>query len=351
MLLSDALIEGRIFAKRDNRISGIQPPNHSAVVAGGMRRQRSHYRSSAKGCSSAPTRRGADRAGVRMAGAVSGHFRTAHRTVDHAAAGRADRTVIKSANKTAIPQRLAQTPRCHAADVRQTGRLTRQGGHLGLTAAPVADHQRKARRLKVTRIFTTRTGFLPVSLVRRSLAPIRHTPILHPSMRYRNKMFLATALAFSSVQGHLGLYYQAYPDQYMSGDLYTHLPQNLLWHIRRPMMLLHDAGLMRHGVVVPEVQAGLPRLHLHRFPPYAPELNPPEQARNYPKYHRLGNFIFLSVEQTDRAVCEGLKGMRHGQNWLRSFLSGTPLNRKIYCLPIFKIGQDFFSSQSIKRFA
>jgi putative transposase len=182
--------------------------------------------------------------------------------------------------------------------------------------------------LKATLAFTDETGLLPVPLVRHSLSPIGRTPVIHPSMAHRNKVSVAAALTLSPARGHLGLYYQTYPDQYVNGELYAHFLQTLLWHIRRPVVLLHDGGPMHQGSPVAEIQAGFPRLHLHRFPPYAPELNPPEQTWNYLKYHRLGNFISLSVEQTDRAVCGELEMIRHHQDRLRSFFLATPLDWK-----------------------
>lgn len=91
------------------------------------------------------------------------------------------------------------------------------------------------------------------------------------------------------------------------------------------MVLLHDGGTIHKGEPIDALRESFPRLHVHTFPPYAPELNPPEALWNYVKYHRLGNYVPLDVAQVETTVCAELKTVRHDQDRLRSFFTATPL--------------------------
>jgi transposase len=52
--------------------------------------------------------------------------------------------------------------------------------------------------------------------------------------------------------------------------------RHLLRHLRGPMVLLWDGGTIHRRVIVKEFVRQHKRLHVHRFPAYAPELNPDE---------------------------------------------------------------------------
>lgn len=52
--------------------------------------------------------------------------------------------------------------------------------------------------------------------------------------------------------------------------------RHLLRHLRGPIVLLWDGGTIHRRVIVKEFLHQHKRLHTHRFPAYAPELNPDE---------------------------------------------------------------------------
>ena len=123
----------------------------------------------------------------------------------------------------------------------------------------------------------------------------------------------------------MSLYYQTYPDMYVDNILYARFLRDLLWHVRGPLVLLHDGGAMHKGDPVRDVQDCFPRLHVHRFPPYAPEYNPPEYLWTDIKYHRLGNFVPTDIRQIERAACVEMESARNDQQRLRSYLLSSPL--------------------------
>lgn len=189
----------------------------------------------------------------------------------------------------------------------------------------MATPQKKVRALNATLCFTDESGFLVAPLTRRSLSRRGHTPILHQLGRYRYKVSAAAALTLSP-GGSIHLYYQTYPEMNVDGSLYALFLRNLLWQIRRPLVLLHDGGAIHDAPEVVMVQERFPRLHPHRLPPYAPELNPVEYIWTDSKSHRLANFAPLDVPQLDRAIVAELEDFKHDQHRLRTFFARSPLS-------------------------
>jgi transposase len=185
--------------------------------------------------------------------------------------------------------------------------------------------KRQAGQLHATLGFTDETGVLLSPLTRHTLAPIGQPPVLWPRAKQRDKVSAVAALTVSPTRGHLGLYFQTYPHEFVNNQLYARFLKDLLWHIRSPLVLVHDGGGMHKGPPVTSLQASFSRLHVHRFPPYAPELNPPEYLWQYAKYYRLANFVPADVPQIDRTVISLLHEVRADQTRLRSFFLSSPL--------------------------
>lgn len=181
------------------------------------------------------------------------------------------------------------------------------------------------RDLDATLGFSDECGVLLAPLIRSSLAHRGHTPILRQRFRHRDKVSVAGILTLSPVLGHISLYYQTYPDEYVDNELYAHLLRTLLGQVRGNLVLVHDGGTMHKGPPIRAVQADYPRLHLHPFPPYAPELNPVEYVWTDVKSHRLANFVPQNTAQIEEAVCIELEDIRDDQDRLRSYFSSSPL--------------------------
>jgi transposase len=185
--------------------------------------------------------------------------------------------------------------------------------------------KRQTRQLHATLGFTDEVGYLLAPLRRETLAPIGQTPVIRPRAKQRDKVSAVAALTVSPHRGHLGLYFQTYPNEFVDNHLYALFLRDVLWHIHRPLVLLHDGGGMHKGPPVEALQMDYPRLHIHRLPPYAPELNPPEYLWTHTKNHCLANFVPRDVPQVDRTVTKLLRDIRHDQTRLRSFFLSSPL--------------------------
>lgn len=192
----------------------------------------------------------------------------------------------------------------------------------------VAAGQKKAVQRRASLIFTDESGFLLLPLVRRTLAVQGCTPVLRHRARQRDKVSVAAALTLSPARGHVSLYYQTYPNQYVNGAAYAQfLRRTVLPRLpaHRPVVLVHDGGSMHKGDDLRALCAACPRLDVEPLPPYAPELNPVEGLWNFEKDKELSNFVPQDVRQLNATVDDHLKAVRHDQSRLRSFFAATPL--------------------------
>ena len=185
--------------------------------------------------------------------------------------------------------------------------------------------KRQVCDLHATLGFTDETGFLLSPLFRRTLALIGQTPLLRPRARQRDKVSAVAALTLSPTRGHAGLHFQTYPNAYVNNQVYALFLRGLLWRIPGPLVLLHDNGGMHKGDPIRDLEADFSRLHIHRLPPYAPELNPPEYLWTHTKYYRLANFVPADVPQINSTVVSTLQDISHDQDRLRSFFYSSPL--------------------------
>ena len=146
-------------------------------------------------------------------------------------------------------------------------------------------------------MFVDESGFLLIPTVRRTWAPRGETPYLRH--RYRHDRFsVCSGVAVSPGRRQIALYLHCRPRNLTGLDIETFL-RHLLRHRRGPVDLLWDRGPIHRRSNVQRFRARHPRLHVHFFPAYAPELNPAEYVWG----------------QADRALANGapddLAALRH----------------------------------------
>lgn len=110
--------------------------------------------------------------------------------------------------------------------------------------------------------------------VQRTWAPRGHTPVLRHSYR-RERWSVIGGLSLSPVRQRLGLYFQIYPRNVTAVEIVQYFAE-LLRHLRGPVVVLLDGCGIHRDAKVAEFCRRHRRLHLERFPAYAPELNPEE---------------------------------------------------------------------------
>jgi len=188
--------------------------------------------------------------------------------------------------------------------------------------------KRRAANVGATLGFSDEAGFLPLPLVRTTLAPRGRTPVLAHRAAHREKLSVAAALALSpGSSGRIGLHCLTFPDAYVDAAGYAAFVHDcLLPTVRGPLVLLHDGGQMHRGPALREVLRTHPRLTVQRLPPYAPELNPVEGVWNFAKDKELANFVPRDLDELHEAVRRCLCDVRRDQHRLRSFFHATPLS-------------------------
>jgi transposase len=123
-------------------------------------------------------------------------------------------------------------------------------------------------------VFVDESGFLLIPNVRRTWAPRGKTP----SLRHRychDRLSVCSGVAVSPQRRQVALYLHCRARNLTGLDIETFL-RHLLRHLRGPVDLLWDRGPIHRRRNVQHFLTRHPRLHVHFFPAYAPELNPAE---------------------------------------------------------------------------
>lgn len=100
----------------------------------------------------------------------------------------------------------------------------------------------------------------------------------------------------------------------------------LLRHLPGPLIVLWDGGGIHRGPALRALLARHPRLHVERFPAYAPELNPDEQVWNHFKRH-LANGAPLTRDALLADLTHLAATTRYEPGRLRSFVQASALPR------------------------
>jgi transposase len=183
-------------------------------------------------------------------------------------------------------------------------------------------HQKKAQRLRAHLAFLDESGFLLIPNVRRTWAPRGQTPIVWHRYRH-DRVSAISAVTVSFRRQHIGLYFHLHRENISQSEVVLFL-RYLLRQIPGPIVLLWDGGGIHTGQ---EIQAFLrchTRLHVERFPAYAPDLNPDERVWNHCKA-ALANGRPDNLDEL-MATLEGLsQKARRRPSLLRSFVTSSDL--------------------------
>ncbi len=169
------------------------------------------------------------------------------------------------------------------------------------------------------------SGFLMSPLVRRTLAPRGHTPILKTKGAHREKVSATAALTISPRRYRLGLYWRTYPQSFVNAERAAHFLRCLMRRLQGAVIVVWDGGPMHKGEPIQQVLQDFPRLSLERLPPYAPELNPVEYLWSHLKYGQLANFVPDDVFQLDAVLRRHLGKTAESSHQLHGFLQASGL--------------------------
>lgn len=157
---------------------------------------------------------------------------------------------------------------------------------------------------------------------RRTWNPKGRTPIVRYNYRH-DRISAIAALTVAAKRARMGLYLQLRQDNFKAVQVAKFL-RLLLTHLRGHVILLWDGGQIHKGPAINAVRAAFPRLHLERFPGYAPELNPVEQVWNDFKRH-TGNSILRGKQDIRLSLHGSTRRVRRTPDKLRSFVLASDL--------------------------
>lgn len=191
-----------------------------------------------------------------------------------------------------------------------------------MEAARVGPRKKNATRLGAHLVFIDESGFLLIPSVRKTWAPRGQTPLLRFWQRH-DRISVISGLSVSPRRRRLGLYYQLHLANIHAPEVCAFL-RHLLRHLRGAVIVLWDNGRIHRGPLLRDLGRAFPRLHVVRFPPYAPELNPDEGVWSIAKAE-LANGRPDDVETLTAHLLGSLTRLRHSQRDLRSCIAQADL--------------------------
>ena len=129
-------------------------------------------------------------------------------------------------------------------------------------------------RLGAHLAFVDESGYLLIPPVRRTWGPRGVTPIIRYCYKHY-KISAISAVTVSPTRRRLGLYCPFHRKNIQQAEVCRFL-RHVLRHLRGPVIVIWGYGKPHKDESIRELCRRFPRLHLERFPAYAPELNPDE---------------------------------------------------------------------------
>lgn len=140
-------------------------------------------------------------------------------------------------------------------------------------------------------MFLDESGFMLAPTVRRTFAPIGHTPILRRWDRH-DRISAISCVTVSPMRRRLGLHFQLLPDDTnVTGDRMVEFLRELRRRMPWPLRIVCDRGNVHdESKAVRAFLAEHPSISTEQFPSYTPEANPDEGVWQHAKHGRLANF-------------------------------------------------------------
>jgi transposase len=166
-------------------------------------------------------------------------------------------------------------------------------------------------------------------LVRRTWAATGFTPVLYHRLRSYKHLAAIGALSISPRRRRLGFLWQLHRESIKQSQTIDFLRQ-LLRHLRGPIVLLWDRLPVHRAAGIRRFKAQHRRLHIEYFPPYAPELNPPEYVWGWLKMNPLANRCAGDLDELTRMAQDAKQAITN-QHLLRGFVHASTLPIRLRC--------------------
>ena len=162
-------------------------------------------------------------------------------------------------------------------------------------------------------------------LLRRTWAPCGTTPLVYHRMGTHTKVSVIAALCIAPTRDRLHLYFRLYPDQNINQGRVRGFVQQLIRQLNAPMILIWDRLSAHRSHQVQDFIKDTPNLQNVFLPPYAPEINPVEQAWSYLKMNPLAHCTADTVDALTDTTRHHTRSLQRKQRLLQAFMANTPL--------------------------
>lgn len=189
----------------------------------------------------------------------------------------------------------------------------------------MAPGKKNASRLGASLVFLDESGQLMAPLVRRTWAPRGQTPFLWQRTNAYRKVSAMATLVVSPQRDRVRLYFRLHPNANINAASVLEFLQHLSRHLPGPVILLWDRFLAHRARIVQAYIAKKAGWHSEFLPPYAPELNPVENAWNYLKTISLANQALFDLATLTKTAKRHGHALQRRQQLLASFIKHTPL--------------------------
>ena len=169
------------------------------------------------------------------------------------------------------------------------------------------------------------TGLFLNPTVRRSWAPIGHTPVIGGDGGHRTKVSVIGAVTVSPVAHRLGFYFATAVDGYFGAGEVVAFLRDLLKHLPGKVVVIWDGGGNHKGSLIREFLRRNKRRWLERLPAYCPDLNPVEAVWSWLKWGRLANYVPDALADLDDWAVEYLVELKHNPRLLRALWERSDL--------------------------
>jgi hypothetical protein len=139
----------------------------------------------------------------------------------------------------------------------------------------------------------------------------------------RDKISAISGVSVSPKRRWIGLYWRLYLKNIQQGEVCEFI-RHLLRHLRGHVIVLWDNSNTHRGEPVRRLCRRFRRLHLERFPAYAPELNPDEGIWDHLK-DALANGRADDLPDLGEDLLDGLYALRSSPPTLRSCIHRSDL--------------------------
>jgi len=175
--------------------------------------------------------------------------------------------------------------------------------------------EKKAAQEGRSILFIDESGFYLLPMVVRTYAPCGSTPVLKEDLSYEHLSVIAAV----TPQGRLFL--KTYDHSITSREVVAFLRQ-LQRLIPGLLLVIWDGSQTHRSQVINDYLASgaTKRLHLERFPGYAPELNPTEWVWSYLKLADLANIACDHLSDLDAHLHKAKKRLQRKPNLIQVFI-------------------------------